>query len=242
MKKHFQLSAAALLVSAVSSSAATIAGYDFSSDLTATYTGANVLAGVVDLNNLNTSMNYEEERGDNTGSTEGITFSTTAGSLIAGNANLKTGNRNAAIADNDYFSFTIAPESGFTLHLDKIVFSGARAFDVARSAESFALMSSIGGFTSTDLSLLEGAITAVDSAVGAYDQFSIDLSGEAAYQNITTSTEFRIYMWGGTGGGSQAAIQYDNLGVTGEVVAIPEPSSTALLGLGGLALILRRRQ
>lgn len=32
-------------------------------------------------------------------------------------------------------------------------------------------------------------------------------------------------------------IQYDN-----DVFAVPEPSSTALLGLGGLALLLRRRK
>lgn len=34
----------------------------------------------------------------------------------------------------------------------------------------------------------------------------------------------------------------DNFILSGEVVAVPEPSSTALLGLGGLALILRRRK
>lgn len=36
---------------------------------------------------------------------------------------------------------------------------------------------------------------------------------------------------------------FDNINITGtEIVAVPEPSTTALLGLGGLALILRRRK
>jgi len=34
----------------------------------------------------------------------------------------------------------------------------------------------------------------------------------------------------------------DNLSLNGTVTAVPEPSSAALLGLGGLALILRRRK
>lgn len=245
MKKLLQFSASALLVCATASSAATIAGYDFTggSSLEASQFGSNVIAGAVELNDSETSMGLNSDRGDNTGTTAGISFSTAAGSIIAGNGNLKTSSRDAAITDGDFFSFTIAPEAGFELDLDTIVFSAARAFDVNRSAESFALMSSITGFETTDTSLLTGAITTVEVGVGAYQQFSLDVSENSLFQNITTSTEFRIYMWGGTGSGSQAAIQYDNIGVTGDVLAIPEPASfAAFLGLGSLALILRRRQ
>lgn len=42
--------------------------------------------------------------------------------------------------------------------------------------------------------------------------------------------------------GFQAATRVGSISVIGEAVVIPEPSSTALLGLGGLALILRRRK
>jgi len=44
----------------------------------------------------------------------------------------------------------------------------------------------------------------------------------------------------GAGSGASTAFAID--GITVGVVAVPEPSSTALLGLGGLALILRRRR
>ncbi|MBK1854773.1 PEP-CTERM sorting domain-containing protein [Verrucomicrobiaceae bacterium 5K15] len=42
--------------------------------------------------------------------------------------------------------------------------------------------------------------------------------------------------------GGSGNIHIDGISVTGEVNAIPEPSSAALLGLSGLALILRRRK
>ena len=40
--------------------------------------------------------------------------------------------------------------------------------------------------------------------------------------------------------GNLSIATYDNISITGTVV--PEPSTTALIGLGGLALIIRRRR
>lgn len=244
MKKILQLSTAALLVSAAVSSAATIAGYDFTSGLGASHEASNVTAGVVDLNNSETSMVTDAGDGDTTGTTEGITFSSAAGNIRATNQNLLNTSRNDAITDGDYFSFTIAPASGFELDLDKIVFSAARAFDVNKNAESFDLMSSITGFETTDTTLLAGTITTVQVALGAYEQFSIDVSGNSSFQNIATSTEFRIYMWNGSGNGIQGAINYDNVGVTGSVVAVPEPSTYATFAgmLAFTSVMFRRRQ
>ena len=75
-----------------------------------------------------------------------------------------------------------------------------------------------------------------------YD-FDIDLSGLtggnvlAAGQTVT----FRLDMAGGTGAGSHH--QYvDNIAVSGFVVTVPEPSSMALLGMTGMALLARRRK
>ena len=64
--------------------------------------------------------------------------------------------------------------------------------------------------------------------------------------NTTGGTEKQIFTAGGTGNGSlfigveafAGTRTFDNLTIT----AIPEPTTTALLGLGGLALILRRRK
>ena len=71
------------------------------------------------------------------------------------------------------------------------------------------------GFGITDTTGGAGADTDNIVSVGAYFNSSIDAGG---------------------GNWTGAKLQYF------EVIAVPEPSSTALLGLGGLALILRRRK
>jgi len=43
-------------------------------------------------------------------------------------------------------------------------------------------------------------------------------------------------------GGNTAYAGLDEIRFGGDQAAIPEPTTTALLGLGGLALILRRRK
>ena len=45
-------------------------------------------------------------------------------------------------------------------------------------------------------------------------------------------------VWGATSGGGQGSTVWNNLSIVG----VPEPSTFALLGLGGLALVLRRRR
>jgi hypothetical protein len=42
--------------------------------------------------------------------------------------------------------------------------------------------------------------------------------------------------------GLAGAVSYDADSVNLNITSVPEPSSTALLGLGGLALIFRRRK
>lgn len=54
--------------------------------------------------------------------------------------------------------------------------------------------------------------------------------------NQTGDVKVRLLLETGTGGAS-----FDDF-VVNDFVAVPEPSSTALLGLGGIALILRRRK
>jgi hypothetical protein len=59
--------------------------------------------------------------------------------------------------------------------------------------------------------------------------------------NIDTSETYMLTISAlGTGFGHHKAL--DALTLNGDITAVPEPSSAALLGLGGLALILRRRK
>ncbi|MFC5049897.1 PEP-CTERM sorting domain-containing protein [Rubritalea spongiae] len=74
------------------------------------------------------------------------------------------------------------------------------------------------------------------SDVGAQNSesvFTIDFTTTAANETLSI-----LYAQTADGGGSA-----DNVGIAAiTLAAVPEPSSTALLGLGGLSLILRRRK
>ncbi|MGB0992857.1 MAG: PEP-CTERM sorting domain-containing protein [Akkermansiaceae bacterium] len=74
---------------------------------------------------------------------------------------------------------------------------------------------------------------------------SFDLSGVAALQGVSGQVYFQLDPVASAGSG-QNGVMSQRAGFVDDVVlngtAVPEPSSTALLGLGGLALILRRKK
>ena len=77
----------------------------------------------------------------------------------------------------------------------------------------------------------ESAVAVTTNATWITDQ-SVSFTATAAEAGQLLGVSF------GTTGGVQN--EWDNLRLT--AVAVPEPTTTALLGLGGLALILRRRR
>ena len=87
----------------------------------------------------------------------------------------------ATLDPTAYFTFTLTPNVGQEIDFVSFVYTG-QASNAA--INSFAFRSSVDGFTA-DL----GAPTATGATIG--------LSG-AAFQNITTSIEFRLYAWGST--------------------------------------------
>ncbi|NWK55841.1 PEP-CTERM sorting domain-containing protein [Verrucomicrobiaceae bacterium N1E253] len=75
------------------------------------------------------------------------------------------------------------------------------------------------------------------SGIANAQTFGFDFTG-ANWDSITDSVEIRLYGWDGTGN-----MHFQDTTITGaSVTLIPEPSSCILLGLGGLASILRRRR
>ena len=130
----------------------------------------------------------------------------------------------------DYYTFTLTPIGGLEMDLAQLLFTEDRS---ATGPVSFELRSSLDAFAST---IASGA-TSLDGG-----SHSIDLG--ASFQDLLGPAEFRLYAFGATGATGTWRLS-DSLQVTGfvgDVAAIPEPRTYAMLlaGLGLLAFSLRR--
>jgi hypothetical protein len=147
----------------------------------------------------------------------------------------------AAVAAGSYVGFTITPVAGQALNLTSLTFSTSPTWGASTTASwRVATLSSVGGFGSAANAL---NVTGQDTGVSglAYLSVNIDLTG-TAYQNLTSPVEFRMYL-SDSASGATSYQRIDNVVLNGTTTAvgIPEPTSLALLGLGGLAMIRRRR-
>ncbi len=102
-------------------------------------------------------------------------------SLMPSNADERFSARNwSTIEDlNLYFSFSLAPNSGYQLNLINLIYTGQSS---GTGPRIFALRSSLDGFSTNIGMPTESGGT-------------IDLS-DVKYQNLTNSIEFRLYGWG----------------------------------------------
>jgi len=145
--------------------------------------------------------------------------------LLDSSPNLAT-----VIADGQYLSFSVTPgNQDFTnLTFDYYINT------VDRSSNTVVLMSSVDGFT-------DGSEIAsyTNSTAGSTAAVSFDVS---SYTSETSAVEFRLYLYGkGSSPNSGSETYISNLALEGPVT-VPEPSSFALLGLGALAILARRKR
>ncbi|MEX0653001.1 MAG: PEP-CTERM sorting domain-containing protein [Phycisphaeraceae bacterium] len=209
-----------------------IAVYDFGTVAAPTYNSADA-----DANSTATAFTRAAGLG-----TSGDNWPNTLNGINTGDGNpapefaqKPTGVANSqaeALSNDSYWSFTISPNTGFHVDLDSLT------FDVLVANPSFPInyyvSSSVDGFDSP----IGGVVT---GATGNYTvaRDPIDLSG-AAYQSLTETVEFRMYLWSPESGGTAGSRWgFDNVTLNGSV--IPEPASLALLGAGGLLMLMRRR-
>ena len=153
-----------------------------------------------------------------------------------------SGSLSTAISVDDYFSFIIDPDApGAVMSLTSLDlnYGYTRAGGFDGKTFTAELLTSIDGFTASDSVALQSVSTDPPTATPSYTSWSIDLSGPS-FQNITTATEFRFYLYDDTSD-SNTIHRLDDIVLNG-IVTVPEPSSTALVGLGGLALMLRRKR
>jgi hypothetical protein len=129
----------------------------------------------------------------------------------------------AAVANGVYFDFTVTPST--TMSLTNLTLDAARGG--GGTPRGYEIRSSRDNFGST--------LSAADllTVRPTYTPITVDLSG-AAFQNVTTPTTFRFYVYSPAGGQS---VDVDNITLNGTV---PEPASLGLIGLGAAGLLGRR--
>jgi len=148
-----------------------------------------------------------------------------------------------------YFSFDITIAIGYNLtSFDAL--TGVASTIGGTTAYDYTLSYSFDGTSFTDIGTVVSGVNAGESATlsgNGSDTGAIgyDLTGVAALQGVSGQVYFRLDPTVGSGTSTNGVMAQrggwvDDVVVNGTVV--PEPSSAVLLGLGGFALILRRRK
>lgn len=225
-----------LMFAAIPSQAATLVHYQFPAGAdTPTTTAANVTASVMGINNLGT-----------VGSDAGFSSSATNAFV---RASVTAATQTDAVNNNNSFSFTITPGSGFEFDLSQLTINVGNQVTPGSFTSSFFLRSSRDGFAA-DIPILSasgagitfsgGVATRTTSTNGTTtgNLLTLDLSA-ALYQNISTTTTFRIYVIDASSA-SGAISRFDNVLVDGTIASVPEPSTWALAAVGGMLLARRR--
>ena len=108
-----------------------------------------------------------------------------------------------AIDSEAYFKFSLTPNTGYKINFTNFVYTGQAS---GTGPTAFSIKSSADGFVANIATPTEGGMTVSLSA--------------AAYQNITSDIEFRIYGWGTTNAGGTYSI--NDFTFNGSVVEAPK--------------------
>lgn len=224
MKTHAKTLLTALTCSAgltLSASAATIASYDFLTDTSSSDAEANSTA--------------------NDFAATGTAFGAAARS--SGSLNFFTRDGVTAFSAADYVGFTVDIDTGYELDLSALAFgynaNKANNAVADGNTATYSVRTSADGFTSDLAGTYSANPDVVNTSGDATETASFDLSG-AAFQDLTGTFEVRIYSVLSVSS-FEFINRYDDVLLTGDTALVPEPGSLALLGLGGLLIVRRRR-
>lgn len=145
---------------------------------------------------------------------------------VAGTGNGTFGTLAEAIAQNEYFSFTITPDAGFQFTLDSITLTAKRLGQGPSLYQLYAGTPGAAGSTFFAIST-EQTVTA-NTGIR-----TITLTG---LTNVTTATEIRLYGYQSAGAGvdQSGLILQDALAGTGSFQPVPAPPAAVSLAIGGL--------
>ncbi|MDF3128484.1 PEP-CTERM sorting domain-containing protein [Kiritimatiellaeota bacterium B1221] len=180
----------------------------------------------------------------------GLTASNWANALLALHNDAAVNSLATSITQNDYFTFSVTPDAGASLSLDHLDMVYSLGANTQPAETTFVLMSSLTGFTDSDSieSFASSLPGPANNAQGRAHTF--DLSGTSELQNITSTVEFRIYMYN-TGANSMTRIAIGrgfnstpetDLLLDGTISAIPEPGTFSLLVIALAGFVLTRRR
>jgi hypothetical protein len=214
---------AGLALTAGSASAAVIAQYDF--------TGAAVTSSDSEPNS--TAQDFAATGAD-------LGFSVSGNNAFARSQALAGTDEAAAIANVAYMSFTVSTTAGNKLDLTSLTYTSIHNATNAGAPDTNATMNF---FVRSSIDSYAATVGSVFSETwdSTTPNRTIDLSG-AAFQNLTSPVTFRLYVYESVELDTNQGARWDDVVLNGNVNAIPEPSAIALLGLGGLALLRRRRK
>jgi hypothetical protein len=234
IKQQLLAVSAVLSLSYASSSAAVLAGWDFSS---ITNYGASPYSSATTAAN---TTNGGIVRGS------GIATSGTPAAAAWGGTGFSATTAATALTANELITMAITATPGFQLSLSDI-----GAYNVSRSPTGpttgqWQFQLGAGSFTDIGTPITWGAITT--SAGNA--QAGIVLSGIPSLQNIASANTvtLRLLTWGATAAAGKFYLNdplvttANDFTINGKVGAVPEPQLITLLGSLGLVSLLRRRR
>lgn len=160
-------------------------------------------------------------------------FPGSSGLKLLNIANALAADEDAAVAANKYVQFTITPGAS-PINIDSLQFLDSRGS--TSETRGFAVRSSLDNYTSTLISVADIPTQYVEG--GDWQFQDVDLSGNAAFQNLTGPVTFRFYVFI-SGVTSSRAVNFDDITINGSIV--PEPATLCLLGLGALCMARRHR-